>query len=305
MHSLMLFTLWTYCFLVGTQPTVVAANNHRPLTWAVIVSSSRFWLNYRHTTNALAIYNSIKRLGVQDNRIVLMLADSMACDPRNPLPGEIYSHHLDHLHKNLYGKPPFQVDYCGRDVGVRSVLDVLTGNHPPGTLPSRRMDSDANATVFIYLTGHGGDGFLKFHDQDELLSADIAAAVQYMHAAHRYRELFLFIDTCQAATLYNRLSHMPRWAAVSSSTLGQSSYALRNDLGIGAHLVDEFSAYVADYLDGIDVNSTKAMHGPTIQDLIDELKTKRLSSSVHVDARKLGRPLDSVSVLEVFGQPYH
>ncbi len=30
-------------------------------TWAVIASSSRFWLNYRHTANALGIYNSIRR----------------------------------------------------------------------------------------------------------------------------------------------------------------------------------------------------------------------------------------------------
>jgi hypothetical protein len=30
-------------------------------TWAVIVSSSRFWLNYRHTSNALAVYQAVKR----------------------------------------------------------------------------------------------------------------------------------------------------------------------------------------------------------------------------------------------------
>ena len=30
-------------------------------TLAVIVSSSRFWLNYRHTTNAFSVYESIKR----------------------------------------------------------------------------------------------------------------------------------------------------------------------------------------------------------------------------------------------------
>lgn len=293
-----LWLLISACILVAAQ---TASASSKPLTWAVIVSSSRFWLNYRHTTNALAIYNAIKRLGVPDTRIVLMLADSMACDPRNPLPGEMYSHHLDNLHRNLYGHgSPFQIDYCGRDVEVQSVLDVLTGHHPPGTLPSRRLDSDANSTVLVYLTGHGGDGFLKFHDQEELLAADIAAAITYMNAAQRYRELFLFIDTCQAATLYNRLSHLPRWAAVSSSTLGQSSYALRNDLEIGAHLVDEFSAHLADYLDSTAITRDQ---GPTIQDLINVMKIKRLSSNIHVEARRLGRSLNSVSVIEVFGQP--
>lgn len=31
--------------------------------WAVIVSSSRYWLNYRHTANALGIYQAVRRCG--------------------------------------------------------------------------------------------------------------------------------------------------------------------------------------------------------------------------------------------------
>lgn len=30
-------------------------------TWAVIVSSSRYWLNYRHSANALAVYQAVRR----------------------------------------------------------------------------------------------------------------------------------------------------------------------------------------------------------------------------------------------------
>lgn len=29
--------------------------------WAVIVSSSRYWLNYRHTANALGVYQAVRR----------------------------------------------------------------------------------------------------------------------------------------------------------------------------------------------------------------------------------------------------
>lgn len=34
--------------------------------WAVLVSTSRFWFNYRHVANVLSIYQSIKRLGIPD-----------------------------------------------------------------------------------------------------------------------------------------------------------------------------------------------------------------------------------------------
>jgi hypothetical protein len=30
-------------------------------TWAVVVSSSRYWLNYRHASNALGIYQAVRR----------------------------------------------------------------------------------------------------------------------------------------------------------------------------------------------------------------------------------------------------
>ena len=51
---------------------------------AVIVSTSRYWFNYRHSSNAMLIYNRLRRTGVPDSNIVLMLADDHACDARNP-----------------------------------------------------------------------------------------------------------------------------------------------------------------------------------------------------------------------------
>ncbi|CAK8674982.1 unnamed protein product [Clavelina lepadiformis] len=60
--------------------------------WAVLVCTSRFWFNYRHVANALSVYRSVKRLGIPDSQIILMLADDMACNPRNPRPGEFKRH---------------------------------------------------------------------------------------------------------------------------------------------------------------------------------------------------------------------
>uniref|UniRef100_A0AC35FLC3 GPI-anchor transamidase n=1 Tax=Panagrolaimus sp. PS1159 TaxID=55785 RepID=A0AC35FLC3_9BILA len=55
--------------------------------WAVLVCTSRFWFNYRHVANTLSIYQSIKRLGIPDSNIILMLADNIPCNARNPHPG--------------------------------------------------------------------------------------------------------------------------------------------------------------------------------------------------------------------------
>ena len=97
-----------------------AASNHTN-NWAVLVDTSRFWLNYRHISNLLAFYHIVKSLGFTDNNIIFMtgttltesfnclsllfslnqsVGDDMACSPRNPYPACIY-HNESHA-LNLY-----------------------------------------------------------------------------------------------------------------------------------------------------------------------------------------------------------
>ena len=62
--------------------------------WAVLVDTSRFWFNYRHVANVLSVYRSVKRLGIPDSNIILMVADDMACNPRNPRPATVFNNEV-------------------------------------------------------------------------------------------------------------------------------------------------------------------------------------------------------------------
>ena len=108
--------------------------------WAVLVCTSRFWFNYRHISNTLAIYRSVKRLGMPDSHIILMLADDMACNPRNSEPGTVYTDDRRGELADLYGND-IEVDYKGYEVTVESFTRVLTGRHPEGTPPSKRLQT--------------------------------------------------------------------------------------------------------------------------------------------------------------------
>ena len=89
-----------------------------------MVDTSKFWLNYRHVSNALAYYHIVKRLGVPDSNIILMLADEMACNPRNPWPATIWGE--EHHNLNLYDST-VEVDYRGAEVSVENLLRLLIG----------------------------------------------------------------------------------------------------------------------------------------------------------------------------------
>lgn len=134
-------------------------------------------------SNTLALYRSIKRLGIPDSNIILMLADDVACNPRNSAPGAVYGNADRQL--DLYGDS-VEVDYSGYDVTVESFLRVLTGRLSQNVPPNKRLLSDASSNVFIYLTGHGGEEFLKFQDNEELSAFDIADAVEQMWEKRRW-----------------------------------------------------------------------------------------------------------------------
>jgi len=80
---------------------------------------------------------------------------------------------------NIYGEN-IEVDYRGYEVSVESFLRILTGRHPKETSRSKRLLSDENSNILIYMTGHGGDEFLKFQDAEEISSHDIADAFSQM-----------------------------------------------------------------------------------------------------------------------------
>ena len=67
----------------------------------------------------------MKRLGIPDSNIILMLADDASCNLRNKFPGSVYANPGRHL--DLYGDN-IEVDYRGYEVTVENFIRVLTGS---------------------------------------------------------------------------------------------------------------------------------------------------------------------------------
>ncbi|XP_053549312.1 GPI-anchor transamidase [Bombina bombina] len=224
--------------------------------WAVLVCTSRFWFNYRHVANTLSVYRSVKRLGIPDSHIVLMLADDMACNARNPKPATVYSH--KNMELNVYGDD-VEVDYRGYEVTVENFLRVLTGRIPPSTPRLKRLLSDDRSNILIYMTGHGGNGFLKFQDSEEITNVELADAFEQMWQKRRYNEILFIIDTCQGASMYERF-YSPNIMALASSQVGEDSLSHQPDLGIGVHLMDRYTFYLLEFLEEIHPASQNNMN---------------------------------------------
>ncbi|CAN6908427.1 unnamed protein product [Brassica oleracea] len=89
--------------------------------------------NYRHMANTLSLYRTVKRLGIPDERIILMLADDMACNSRNQYPAQVFNNENHQI--NLYG-------------------DNV-----------ERLLSDEGSHILLYMTGHGADAVKQMKEK--------------------------------------------------------------------------------------------------------------------------------------------
>ncbi|KAF9660958.1 hypothetical protein SADUNF_Sadunf19G0017900 [Salix dunnii] len=306
--------------------------------WAVLVCTSRFWFNYRHMANTLSLYRTVKRLGIPDERIILMLADDMACNARNKYPAQVFNNENHRL--NLYGdnvevyygpfqsaffcyKPRLQinvklyslsvqkfdqfmylksgtsckvkVDYRGYEVTVENFLRVLTGRHETAVPRSKRLLSDEGSHILLYMTGHGGDEFLKFQDSEELQSHDLADAVKQMKEKRRFKELLIMVDTCQAATLFNQL-HSPGVLAIGSSMKGENSYSHHLDSDVGVSVVDRFTFYTLAFFERLNMYANASLSS-----LFTSYDPNTMMSTAYYRTDLYQRRLDEVPVTNFFG----
>ncbi|KAF9478962.1 hypothetical protein BDN70DRAFT_879362 [Pholiota conissans] len=260
--------------------------------WAVLVCSSRYWFNYRHMANALGMYRTVKRLGIPDSNIILMLADDASCNSRNKVPGSVYANPGRHL--DLYGDN-IEVDYRGYEVTVENFIRVLTGRMDSSVPRSKRLLSNERSNVFVYMTGHGGNEFLKFQDNEEISAFDVADAFEQMYQKRRYNELFFMIDTCQANTMYSKL-YSPNILAAGSSRQGENSYSHASDSDIGVAVIDEYTHFTLEFMEKINKTSPASM-----KELFDYVDSRIKNSRPGVRTDLFRRPLDTTRITDFFG----
>ncbi|CAD2222246.1 phosphatidylinositol glycan, class K [Angomonas deanei] len=230
MRRLSISSLVVCLLLLWCAPGISAATSAKRNNWAVIVGSSRFFFNYRHTADSLSLYHILKRNNFDDDHILLFLADSMACHPVNLFQGTVQPI----TGENVYGCDT-EVDYSGDDVDVKRFVSVLQGRYQESTPPTRQLRSDENSNIIIYMSGHAAEQFFKFHDAEFLNAADIGETFSVMHSQRRYHKILFIPDTCHGIALCDHVT-APNVACLSSSSSTEESYAstVMEDLAVSS-----------------------------------------------------------------------
>jgi phosphatidylinositol glycan class K len=238
------------------------------------------------------MYRTVKRLGIPDSNIILMLAEDVACDARNHYPGTVFNNAMKTL--DLYGES-VEVDYRGYQVTVENFIRLLTNRLDPSVPRSKQLLTDDRSNILVFMTGHGGDEFLKFQDAEEISSYDLADAFGQMWEKKRYNEILFMIDTCQANTMYTRF-YSPNIIASGSSAKGQNSYSHHTDTDIGVAVIDRYTYYNLEYLERVGPSSQE-----TLKRLFDSYHAAWMGSDPGVRDDLSARALDKVLITDFMG----
>jgi GPI-anchor transamidase subunit K len=220
------------CSLLWAVPKSTAAASTQNIH-VVLVSSSRYWFNYRHAMNALGFYQVLRENGIPDSQIVLMIADEYAINPRNPFKNGMYANGVKP--EETWYSAETELDFRGADVTVRNFFDAILGIGPKSL-----QNLDEESYLLVLLTGHGGDNFFKFQDEEELTSTDIANLIDELSRRKKFKKMLLIADTCQAFTLFDKVN-APNVYALGTSLRKENAYAHHSDIEIGLSVIERWT----------------------------------------------------------------
>ena len=223
--------------------------------WAVVISPSTSWSNYRHQADAFAMYQLLRNHGYDDDHIVLIVEDNLANDSRNIYPGQIF---VERSNDPAAASDPFMnndirknavVDYHFSDLEPDDLADIMMGRSS-SRLP-HVISPTASSDVFFFWSGHGGSsegplwgnedarsyfGKQRIHDIVEEM-----AGMTDDGGARMYRRMMFAIETCFSGQWGDALTGMPDVLVITAANERESSKADVHDRDLGVYLSNAFA----------------------------------------------------------------
>eukprot|EP00918_Siedleckia_nematoides_P027671 GHVU01059615.1.p1 GENE.GHVU01059615.1~~GHVU01059615.1.p1 ORF type:complete len:458 (+),score=80.21 GHVU01059615.1:260-1633(+) len=206
--------------------------------WALIVAGSNGWYNYRHQADACHAYQIMKKHGIPDSRIVVMMYDDLAFNEENPTPGIVINHPNG---SDVYHGVPH--DYTGKDVTPDNFLKILAGDTEAmtGIGSGKVINSGPNDHVFVNFADHGAPGILAFPTL-MLKAKDLMDTINSMYSKKKYAQMVFYIEACESGSMFYEL--LPKDINVYATTASnhkESSYAIYFDKERRTYLGDVYS----------------------------------------------------------------
>lgn len=206
--------------------------------YAVLVAASEGWKNYRHQADVLGMYHYLKTRGYDDDHIILIMADDIASNERNPLQG-VVRREVDG--ENLYDD--VEIDYKLGDLTLDNLKQILTGE--PSKAYPVTLGSSANDNVLFFWSGHGTQMGWTWKDTEDL-DANFA---RQMFADMKFRKMFAIIETCYSGGVAQGCTGIPGLLMMTAANPYETSKADAFDNELQVYLSNTFTSSILSQLE--------------------------------------------------------
>ena len=217
---------------------VAAADN-----WAVLVTDSNGFWNYRHQADVAHAYQIMKRGGIPADHIITMMYNDVPFDKENPFYSQLYNRPGD---DSLDVYDGVVVDYEGDDVNPDNFLKVLLGDDSTGKKVLKSTEKD---NIFMFFSDHGAPDKLCFPNEN-INRREIHNTLKQMHEKKMYNHFVLYIEACYSGSMAVDFLEDLGISIVTAANEHESDWgwycgdeAVVKGKDIGSCLGDEFSVF--------------------------------------------------------------
>ena len=205
--------------------------------YAVLIAASESWKNYRHQADVLGFYHYLKGKGYDDDHIILIMADDIANNEKNPLPGVV---RREFSGKNLY--EDVLIDYKLGDLTLDDLKQILTSGSSEAYPVT--MGSSKNDNVLFFWSGHGTQNGWKWKEDD--LDADFARS---MFSQMNFRKMFAIVETCYSGVVAQGCTSIPGLLMMTAANPYETSKADAFDNDLQVYLSNTFTSSIMSHLE--------------------------------------------------------
>lgn len=218
--------------------------------YALVVAGSMGWANYRHQADALCIYQLLKDAGYDDDHIVLVLADDIARNDKNPEQGVV---RVRPDGDNVYAGA--QIDYRLGDLEPDDIVEILCGKKS-GRLP-QVIDATERDNILVFWSGHGSQGSLSWGEYDGFYVRHMRQLMKQLNEGNsrRYRKMLWLVEACYAGSIAEGGDGYPGVLYMTASSAYENSKADIYSPTLHTYMSNRFTATLEDELaDNITVS---------------------------------------------------
>ena len=216
---------------------------------AIVFNNSKYYYNYRMVTNTIALYQKLKSSGFTDEDI-LTGSNQATFNSYANYPPNTQRHEDNNLKSNILDANT-EIDLMSEDINLKRHLMAFNGRYEEGDPMNKRIDFRDVDNIFIFLTGHGGDKYMKIQYLEILFSRHFSDFFKDLFIRHKVDSALVMSDTCSAGTLFYTVDDDVNALLIGSSSWDDYALSMGYDKYIGQPLKDKFSYNFIKYLEEI------------------------------------------------------